>query len=218
MRDSRERGKRRYEPYSRGGRRSRSPVGELNYDDPPRNTGIELFPQKVSTKSGIDRDEAGPSRSRSRSRSPPRRRIVNNHPVFNDMRQTVFSADHPRRPRGQGARMELDDDYTNDNDLFPSKGDNTTKRAAMDSVPALGERISSRNGTAQRTSAVELFPEKISRTGTVELFPQKTTGTMMSGKSLLERIQDDEGGRRELFPEKVGGAGRRNRRKAEDHF
>jgi hypothetical protein len=119
--------------------------------------------------------------------------------------------------------MEIDDNIIS-NDLFPSKVD-TTKRAAMDTVPTLDERRSS-NGTSQGRGPVELFPEKVSRTGTMELFPEKVsrTGTVelfpekVSAKSLLERIQDDEGGRRELFPEKVGGAGRRNRRKAEDHF
>jgi len=106
--------------------------------------------------------------------------------------------------------MEIDNNITN-NDLFPSKVD-TTKRAAMDTVSTLDDRLSS-NVISQGRGPVELFPEKVSRTGTVELFPEK-----VSAKSLLERIQDDEGGRRELFPEKVGGAGRRNRRKAEDHF
>lgn len=132
------------------------------------------------------------------------------------MLQTVSSADQRRRARGarmEGARMEVDNTA---NELFPSKVD-TTKRAAMDSIPSLSDRIPTSNGTSQTaTTAVELFPNRVvSRAETVELFPQKVA---VSGKSLLERIQDDEGGRRELFPEKVGGAGRRNRRKAEDHF
>jgi len=99
-------------------------------------------------------------------------------------------------------------------ELFPSKVE-SSKRAAMDIVPPpLAARIESTTDTSQNR-AVELFPEKVGRTGTVELFPQKA---VTSGKSLLERIQDEEGGGRELFPEKVGGRGRRNRRKAEDHF
>lgn len=99
------------------------------------------------------------------------------------------------------------------NELFPSKVE-ISKRAAMDTVPPpLADRIESNNTSQNR--AVELFPQKVERTGTVELFPQKAVS---SGKSLLERIQDEEGGGRELFPEKVGGRGRRNRRKAEDHF
>lgn len=98
-------------------------------------------------------------------------------------------------------------------ELFPSKVD-SSKRAAMDIVPPpLAARIEATDTSQNR--AVELFPQKVGQTGTMELFPQKA---VTSGKSLLERIQDEEGGGRELFPEKVGGRGRRNRRKAEDHF
>src|SRR5579859_2518387 len=67
-RDSRWRGDRRYDPYPRRRRsRSTSRSPPLNYDEPPRNEGVELFPYKVS---GGPR----PTRSRdSRSRSPARR-------------------------------------------------------------------------------------------------------------------------------------------------
>jgi hypothetical protein len=63
-RDSRRRGNRRYEPYSRR-RTSRSRSPPLNYDDPPRNDGVELFPNKV--KNGT---QNGRGISDSRSRSP----------------------------------------------------------------------------------------------------------------------------------------------------
>ena len=108
----------------------------------------------------------------------------------------------------------MDIEYENQ-ELFPSKVENS-QVAAMDTVPPpvpLADRIGS--SETSRNRAVELFPQKVGRTGTVELFPEKA---VMSGRSLLERIQDEEGGGRELFPEKVGGRGRRNRRKAEDHF
>jgi Nuclear cap-binding protein subunit 3 len=63
-RDSRRRGDRRYEPYSRR-RTSRSKSPPLNYDDPPCNEGVELFPNKV--KNGT---ENGRGKTDSRSRSP----------------------------------------------------------------------------------------------------------------------------------------------------
>jgi hypothetical protein len=59
-------------------------------------------------------------------------------------------------------------------------------------------------------TALELFPEKVST----------LDQNLGAGKSLAERIQEDDMGARELFPDLLrgGGSGRRRRRKAEDHF
>ena len=182
----------------------------MNYDDPPRNEGVELFPDKVSNKfrRDVGKDDGG-------LRSPEqRKRIQGSHPTFANIVQTVVSSDQPRRPR----RTDEPDD------LFPSKL-TIAGRAAMDSATITAPRslvssiptsleghVSPGQGMIIENAPkpVELFPNKIPK-ALEETFEQK---------SLADRIQDDnEPGARELFPEllRSGGGGRR-RRRAEDHF
>jgi len=209
-RNDRRRGERRFDPYRRR-RRSRSRSPTLNYDDPPRNDEVELFPSKVSDRSR--RDHKGEEDSRSRS-PEQRRRIQGSHPTFTNIVQTVSSSDQPRRQH----RTDEPED------LFPSKIV-VVGRAAMDSatstVPrrSLSTKVTSLEGRI--SPAQQMVVEDASNT--IELFPNKiskTVGERMEQRSLAERIQEDnETGARELFPELLrrGGAGRR-RRRAEDHF
>ena len=208
-RNDRRHGERRFDPYRRR-RRSRSRSPPLNYDDPPRNEGVELFPSKVPDRSR--RDPVGDD-SRSRS-AEQRRRIQGSHPAFTNIVQTVSSSDQPRRPR----RTDEPED------LFPSKIV-VVGRAAMDSEtstalrPSLSTKITSLEGRI--SPAQEMVIESPSKA--IELFPNKLTKTLderVEQRSLADRIQDDtETGARELFPELLrrGGGGRR-RRRAEDHF
>ena len=190
-RDSRRRGDRRYEAYPR--RRSRSRTPPLNYDDPPRNEGVELFPEKVANGMQVDR-----AKRNSRSRSPKRRR---------DDTYSIFTEPAPSADRQT-------------DDLFPAKIIGV-KRAAMDTplISAPRTSLSFGQDTPPRDGPTELFPEKFS--WPLETKPEsRPLEARISGKSLAERIQDD-GGARELFPELVGGGGsggRRRRRKAADHF
>jgi Nuclear cap-binding protein subunit 3 len=204
-RDSRRRGERRYDPYPRR-RRSRSKSPPLNYDDSPRNEGIELFPSKLSNVRQSDRPDRG-----SRSRSPDRRRrIEGSHPAFADLVHTVSSTDQPRRSHRTEQPI----------DLFPDKvGD--LNHAAMDSL--LG---TPRNGPVSLEDRILPGEERsfhdVSK-NVIELFPDRVQSSPVEGvssKSLAERIQEDgHGGAKELFPEMLrrGGGGRR-RRRAEDHF
>lgn len=205
-RDSRRRGERRYDPYPRR-RRSRTKSPPLNYDDSPRNEGIELFPSKLSGARQSDLPDRG-----SRSRSPDRRRrIEGSHPAFADLVHTVSSTNHLRRSNQTDQPI----------DLFPNKvGD--VKRAAMDSL--LG--ITPRNGPVSLEDRIAPGEERSfhnASKNTVELFPDRVQSSLdeaVSSKSLAERIRDDgHGGAKELFPEMLrhGGGGRR-RRRAEDHF
>jgi len=205
-RDSRRRTEKRYNPYPRR-RRSRSRSPPLNYDDPPTNEGVELFPSKVGTSRQRDRMESD-SRSRSVER---RRRIEGSHPAFANLVQTVSSTDQPKRlPRTSESL-----------DLFPDKVSNL-KRAAMDSTTP--QNISSASISLQdRISTGEEKPFLNASNSAVELFPdkvQKPLDERISSKSLAERIQEDsERGTKELFPDLLRrGRGGRRRRRAEDHF
>jgi len=210
-RDSRRRGDRRYDPYPRR-RRSRSKSPPLNYHDIPSNEGVELFPAKVSNGRPNE-----PRRS-SRSRSPGRRRrIEGSHPAFTTILQTASSTEQTRRPSRRIAESD---------DLFPDKLGNGG-RAAMDGPVKVTTQASLSfdpdSSLQNRISTGEEFTIKGAARKSVELFPEKTglaSGTTQS-KSLADRIQDGPGqGAVELFPELLrgGGAGRRRRRKAEDHF
>jgi hypothetical protein len=203
--DSRRRD-RRYDPYARR-RRSRSRSPQLNYDDPPSNEGIELFPEKVANGARLDdRRHTSPQRSSSR-----RRRIEQSHPTFSSIARDLEYSDQPARPSG---RMDIVDD-----DLFPEKvGDRSGPAMDTPQLP-LTTRIQAQVDLfpekVAEESSVELFPAKVQ---SVELFPEKVGGT--SGKSLAERIRsaEEDSSNRELFPDLARRNERRRRRKAEDHF
>lgn len=205
-RDSRRRAQRRYDPYSRRRRsRSRSPV--LNYDDPPRNEGVELFPSKLSNGGRTTRSQIG-----SRPRSPGhRRRIEESHPVFTSLVNTISSIPSKGSPRIE--EME---------DLFPSKVE-SLNRSAMDSPLSVAPRKPPTYNTLLQdrvTPEINLLSDS---NATIELFQDKVRKSLDEqsvGKSLAERIQDSGDGEiKELFPEMLRhGGSRRRRRKAEDHF
>jgi len=173
-RDSHHRGERRYDPYPRR-RRSRSKSPPLNYDDPPSNEGVELFPSKVLHSRRSDRRELG-----SRSRSPDQRRSHRSDPtidLFPDKVTTLkrptmdsMMGDVPQNTLRSGIlsvedRLSPPEEITflnaskNTVELFPSKVQKSLEERI--SQKSLAERIQEDGEGGAR----EMFPELLRRGG-----------------------------------------------------
>lgn len=187
-RDSRRRGDRRYDPYPRRQRsRSRSPA--LNYDESPRNEGVELFPSKLDKLK-----QNGRSNNRSRSRSPGRRR-----PSEGSQNSYI--------------KQEINIKQESE-DLFPSKIGGMRLAAMMDApLPTVPHKPLNFGPAVKREETkVELFPEK------VPSLEERFGGSGKSLAERIQD-DVDSGARElfpELL--RGGGGARLRRKKAEDHF